>query len=155
MGCNVGTICGLPFGDYQKPEHLKILSDDIEKAPFRHIIIITANKYQKKSFDILDKHGFRAVFEFLSAHDNHTETLTVWVKTNEEIDKTPILNVGFNGYNCSVAFNSYEVSERRCLICMKDTKDKKDMPPGFKRIKNTPIWFYIDEKHVIKKKGKK
>lgn len=165
LGNNVGGITGMPvkytgnLANYSSKEeeftNLEQFLKSAEVGKFQYLFAITANKFQNKSAGALKNNGFRPVTEFYSSHDVKDETLTIWTKTNglkdKEFKDLLGLAVGPNYGNCSVGYdrNSYE----RCIVTSKGPADTLNSLKnlGFKRVKNTNIFFKINDKHLVKK----
>lgn len=169
LGNKVGGIINMPFDIHNgylpggaKNENevtelynlfdLYLESPEIKKFPY--LFAVTANKFQTNSFNLLKKHGFREVVEFYSSHGQH-ETLTLFTKTQEDINfdfEKANLEICNYGLNCSISIN--RDSLYRCVITSQNPGETFEYLKNlkFKRIKNTPIWFKIEEKFIIPKK---
>jgi len=151
LGSNVCLISGFPFESYgyvPKQEDLDLLETLFVKVnqnnKFKHLLAITANKFQPKAREILKNDGFSEVITFLSSHNMKNETLTIWHKVKEGKFKASNLAIETTDYNCSVSFNN-EADDRRCSIVVKDPNNN-----DFVKIENAPIWIKIDKEFIVK-----
>ena len=170
IGSSTAGIWRIPWEGYEdsplypsKADFAKSLSEGVIKN-YKYLFAVSANKYQKGAREILSEQGFREVVEFYSNHigsiphvkyNEFQETLSLWVKTQEDYNKDFNINSlkePFNPGNCSVAITrDYPY---KCMITLLNQGDSvKDdaflKSNGFKRVKNMPIYFKIDPKFVI------
>lgn len=155
VGNNVGVIHDMTW-EYPKVEAVinKKFEKELKNIKYKYLVATTANKYQADCAKTLEENGFRAVVEFKSSHESPSETVTLWAKTQSQVEDLSKTYINWPEENCTVTYNR-EIN-KYCCVTVKTDKDtdeslKKDK---FKRIKNTPIYFRVREDKIIKKEKK-
>lgn len=162
IGQNVLLFTDFPYSDlYYKSlnikEKLERLDEKIKLSKFKYLIAITANKFQKDTREILKKNRFKEIVTFYSSHEEDDETLTMYLKKQNKYEKVN-KKVSYPDplQNCSVSFvrgfsktedeNNYGTYRIFEVIAKKKNESKIGLENnGFKRVKNTPIYFRLDK----------
>lgn len=153
LGSNVCLIHEFPSGndlyytDFQTlAGYKRKLPKFLDKVKYRHSLIITANAFQAPTRTIIKKYGFVPIVTFYSAHDKEDETLTLWLKTKKAPDYSNDKRGKF-GWNCSVSINKKDDNYYRFVLAVETPNQTAQnlIKKKFKRIKNTPAFYKLEE----------
>lgn len=139
-----GTSARDVYGQGQKT----LFDKNLSKYNRKHLITFTANQYQKGSWDLLKKAGFKQITTFRSAHGGK-ETLTFWLKNNQKAASMQKMPIDEFPLNCSItpkilsAPNYYGYTPQ-CAIKI----GRK--PKGFVQVGTTPIFVDFRNKSLKK-----
>jgi hypothetical protein len=155
LGKDTAAISNMPmiYSSYKSPEKdFDDLRDILEKAKFKYQFAITADTYQHKNHEILISNGFKPKLSFLSSHGKQ-EALTLWLKIRKTSPKLSDIKISHPLDNCTVTYNR----NNNMLICNIAVKQNNNdiLPFAYRRIPNTPIYFKINDKHIVKGRIKK
>lgn len=153
LGENCGLITRLGFSGYGEARLVEFLKDSKE-LKFKYLIAITANHYQKAARLVLKRSGFTELKEhiFYSAHNDKTETLSIWFKIQKNKKKPNNAEIADLIGNCSVS--TCRDGSKQCVITIKGKEDtvKSLTEKKFQAIDKTPIWFKIAPHNIVDEK---
>ena len=154
IGSSVAAMQGLPSfaGGYgASAKEIQDFLDKIKAAPYRYLVAVTANQYQAKTGQILEKNGFKSIINFMSSHNTPGETMTLWYKYNKNKKLTDDAPIKQPNSNCTVTWKEHVPGKRFNLITFKGKKYKPGWLGDYKRLDKTPIYYKVDgDKNVIK-----
>jgi hypothetical protein len=122
---------------------------EIKNLKYKYLLAVTANFYQKDSRETLQKQGFKEIITFLSTHGGQ-ETLTLWVKIQESENKEPE-PITTPSSNCTV---HYSRQSGRFRLTLNKTGVSLKLR-GWKNVDNTPIWYSVAPRFIVKKEEEK
>ncbi len=147
IGHNVGSISDLGYENGNKID--PNIAEEIKKAKHKYLMAVTANMTQQQAVATFRKHGFKQIVTFYSSHGDD-ETLTVWAKIQNKYQKKAPVETNSPGGNCSVIYTRQTEYIPICSLTAENPRNAQDaLPKGFMRIKDTPIYFRINDKYIV------